>query len=61
MPEMTGVEALKEIKKINPYATIIMCSAMGQQAMVVDAIKYGAKDLIVSSLQKEALDKICTG
>ncbi len=47
MPEMSGIEALKEIKKIDPKAKVIMCSAMGQQGMVMDAIKAGAKDFIV--------------
>lgn len=47
MPEMNGIDALKEIKKIDPNAKVIMCSAMGQQAMVMDAIKSGAVDFIV--------------
>lgn len=53
MPEMDGITALKEIKKINPNAKIIMCSAMGQQAMVIDAIQAGAKDFIVKPFQAE--------
>lgn len=51
MPEMDGITALKEIKKVNPDAKIIMCSAMGQQAMVIDAIQAGAKDFIVKPFQ----------
>ncbi|MFC4023140.1 response regulator [Oceanobacillus longus] len=51
MPEMDGITSLKEIKKINPEAKIIMCSAMGQQAMVIDAIQAGAKDFIVKPFQ----------
>ena len=47
MPEMDGITALKKIKAIDPSAKIIMCSAMGQQAMVIDAIQAGAKDFIV--------------
>lgn len=47
MPEMDGIAALKEIKKMDPDAKVIMCSAMGQQAMVIDAIQAGAKDFIV--------------
>lgn len=43
MPEMDGITALKEIKKLNPSAKVIMCSAMGQQAMVIDAIKRGKR------------------
>ena len=53
MPEMDGITALKEIRKINPNATIIMCSAMGQQAMVIDAIQAGAKDFIVKPFQAD--------
>ncbi len=47
MPEMTGIEAVKQIKAIDPQAKIIMCSAMGQQKLVVEAIEAGAKDFIV--------------
>ncbi len=53
MPEMDGITALKEIKQINPNAKVIMCSAMGQQAMVVDAIQAGAKDFIVKPFQAD--------
>lgn len=61
MPEMDGIAALKAIKSTHPSATIIMCSAMGQQAMVIDAIQAGAKDFIVKPFQAdrviEAIDK----
>jgi two-component system chemotaxis response regulator CheY len=53
MPEMDGINALKEIKKIEPNAKVIMCSAMGQQAMVIDAIQAGAKDFIVKPFQAD--------
>ncbi|MDC3414126.1 response regulator [Aquibacillus sp. 3ASR75-11] len=53
MPEMDGITALKELKKINPEAKVIMCSAMGQQSMVVDAIQAGAKDFIVKPFQAD--------
>ncbi|HET7615358.1 MAG TPA: response regulator [Bacillales bacterium] len=53
MPEMDGLTALKEIKKIDSDAKVIMCSAMGQQAMVIDAIQAGAKDFIVKPFQAE--------
>ncbi|HEY4548930.1 MAG TPA: response regulator [Bacillus sp. (in: firmicutes)] len=53
MPEMDGITALKEIKKINPGSKVIMCSAMGQQAMVIDAIQAGAKDFIVKPFQAD--------
>lgn len=62
MPEMNGVEATKEIKSKYANATIIMCSAMGQQQMVLDAIKAGATDFIVKPFTeervKETLEKI---
>ncbi|MGD6877251.1 response regulator [Bacillus infantis] len=47
MPEMSGLEAMKEIKQEFPDAKVVMCSAMGQQKMVVEAIEAGAKDFIV--------------
>ncbi|WP_138493967.1 response regulator [Paenibacillus pinistramenti] len=53
MPEMDGIAALKEIKKIDASAKVIMCSAMGQQAMVIDAIQAGAKDFIVKPFQSD--------
>ena len=53
MPEMDGIAALKEIKKIDSNAKVIMCSAMGQQAMVIDAIQAGAKDFIVKPFQAD--------
>lgn len=53
MPEMDGIQALKKIKELDPAATIIMCSAMGQQAMVVEAIQAGAKDFIVKPFQED--------
>ncbi|WP_372994068.1 response regulator [Lutispora sp.] len=55
MPEVDGIQAVKEIKKINPSAKIIMCSAMGQQAMVIEAIQAGAKDFIVKPFQAERI------
>lgn len=53
MPEMDGIEALKRIRQIDPQAKVIMCSAMGQQAMVIDAIQAGAKDFIVKPFQAD--------
>ena len=53
MPEMDGIQALKEIKKVDGSATVIMCSAMGQQAMVIESIQAGAKDFIVKPFQAE--------
>ena len=53
MPEMDGIQAVKEIKSIDPNAKIVMCSAMGQQAMVIEAIQAGAKDFIVKPFQAD--------
>lgn len=53
MPEMDGIQALKQIREMDPNACIIMCSAMGQQAMVIEAIQSGAKDFIVKPFQAE--------
>lgn len=53
MPEMDGIQALREIKKVDPNASVIMCSAMGQQAMVIESIQAGAKDFIVKPFQAD--------
>ncbi len=53
MPDMDGIEAVKAIKEFDPAAKIIMCSAMGQQTMVMDAIKAGARDFIVKPFQPD--------
>lgn len=62
MPEMDGITAIKKIREIDPNAKIIVCSAMGQQAMVIEAIQAGAKDFIVKPFQHsrviEALQKL---
>lgn len=62
MPDMDGIEAVKRIKAIDSSAKIIMCSAMGQQNMVMDAIKAGARDFIVKPFQGdrvvEAINKV---
>lgn len=53
MPEMDGIQALKKIKELDPGASVIMCSAMGQQAMVIESIQSGAKDFIVKPFQAD--------
>ncbi|BFT73789.1 response regulator [Paenibacillus sp. P36] len=55
MPEMDGIAALKEIKQLDPQAKIIMCSAMGQQKLVVDSIQAGAKDFLVKPFNKDRI------
>lgn len=51
MPDMGGIEAVREIVKQDPHAKILMVSAMGQQALVVEAIQAGAKDFVVKPFQ----------
>ena len=62
MPEMDGLEALKELRRRGNSTPVIMCTAMGQQAMVMDAIQNGAKDFIVKPFQAdrviEAISKV---
>lgn len=62
MPEMDGITAIKAIRQIDADAKIIMCSAMGQQLMVMEAIQAGAKDFIVKPFQQDrviqALNKV---
>jgi two-component system chemotaxis response regulator CheY len=55
MPNKTGIEALGEIKGKHPDAKIVMCSAMGQEAMVVEAIKLGALDFIVKPFKSDRI------
>jgi len=51
MPDLGGIEAVREIIKFDPAARILMCSAMGQQALVVEAIQAGARDFVVKPFQ----------
>ena len=55
MPEMGGLEALREIMKINPAAVVIMASAMGQEAMVRDAVMAGAKGFLVKPFKEDVI------
>ena len=62
MPNCDGIQSLKQIKAADPAANVVMCSAMGQQAIVIEAIQSGAKDFIVKPFQVdrvlEAIKKI---
>ncbi len=62
MPDMGGIDAVREIIKADPEARILMCSAMGQQALVVEAIQAGAKDFVVKPFQPsrvlEAVERV---
>ncbi len=51
MPEMTGIEALKEIISVDPDANVVMCSALGQDSLVMEALDAGARDFIVKPFQ----------
>ena len=55
MPNMDGLQALKKIKENHPDAKIVMCTAMGQETMVLDAIKSGAKDFIVKPFNADRI------
>ncbi|MDZ4178425.1 MAG: response regulator [Coriobacteriia bacterium] len=51
MPEMSGIEALRAIREIDPAARVLMVSAMGQQKMIVEALESGAMDFLVKPFQ----------
>ena len=55
MPNMDGLEALKAIRGADASANVVMCSAMGQEAMVVEAIKLGALDFIVKPFKPDRI------
>jgi len=62
MPEMNGIQATKSIREIDSNALVVMCSAMGQQSMVIESIQSGARDFIVKPFQAdrvlEAVQKV---
>lgn len=60
MPNMDGLEALKAIRGADSSANIVMCSAMGQESMVMDAVRSGAKDFIVKPFKAERVLKTVT-
>ena len=60
MPNMDGLEALKAIRAADGNANVVMCSAMGQETMVIDAIRSGAKDFIVKPFKPERVLKTVT-
>ena len=55
MPNMDGLQALTKIKEGDPNANVVMCTAMGQESMVIDAIKSGAKDFVVKPFNEERI------
>ena len=64
MPDMGGIDAVREIRRHDPGARILMCSAMGQQALVVEAIQAGASDFVVKPFQPsrvlDAVERVLT-
>ncbi|OGL43822.1 MAG: two-component system response regulator [Candidatus Schekmanbacteria bacterium RBG_13_48_7] len=60
MPQMNGIESVKEILKHDPKAWIVMCSALGQEALVTESIEAGAKDFIVKPFSPDKVVKIIT-
>ena len=57
MPVMDGLESLRHLKEMDPKASVVMCSAMGQEIMVVEALKLGAKDFIVKPFKPDRIMK----
>ncbi len=55
MPNMNGLEAMRKIFEVDPKAKVIMCSALGQQNLIVEAIKSGVKDFIVKPFKAERI------
>ncbi len=61
MPNMDGLQALKKIRELDPNAKVVMCTAMGQESMVVDAIKSGARDFIVKPFDEQRVVQTVNG
>jgi two-component system, chemotaxis family, chemotaxis protein CheY len=53
MPEMDGLTALKELRKLDPNAKVVMLTALGQESVVLEAVKSGAKDFIVKPFDRD--------
>ena len=58
MPELDGIEATREILRKDPHATVIMCSALGQEALVIESIAAGARDFIVKPFSPEKVIRV---
>ena len=55
MPKRSGMDAVRELVALDPEARIVMCSALGQEALVMEAMQAGAKDFIVKPFKPEAV------
>lgn len=60
MPGKDGIEALREIRELDPAARVVMCSALGQQPKVVESIKLGARDFVVKPFEAEVVERAIT-
>jgi two-component system chemotaxis response regulator CheY len=58
MPQMDGITALREIMRVDPAAKVVMCSALGQEALIAEAIEAGARDFIVKPFQPARVLKV---
>ena len=58
MPQMDGITAVREIMRIDPMAKVVMCSALGQEMLIAEAIEAGAKDFIVKPFQPSRVLKV---
>jgi two-component system chemotaxis response regulator CheY len=58
MPQMDGITALREIMRLDPAAKVVMCSALGQEALISEAIEAGARDFIVKPFQPSRVLKV---
>jgi two-component system chemotaxis response regulator CheY len=60
MPEMNGIDSVREIMSVDPQARIVMCSALGQQALVQDALAAGAKDFLIKPFNPSRVIEVVT-
>jgi two-component system chemotaxis response regulator CheY len=64
MPIMDGISAVRELRRLDPGVKVVMCTALGQRAMVLEAIKAGARDFIVKPFDNErvleAIERLCS-
>jgi two-component system, chemotaxis family, chemotaxis protein CheY len=58
MPQMDGITALKEIMRMDPGAKVVMCSALGQEALIAESIEAGARDFIIKPFQPSRVLKV---
>ncbi len=59
MPGMNGIETTRKIIALDPAARVLMCSAMGQQALVIEAIQAGARDFVIKPFHGDRVVEAC--